>query len=146
MKSSNFRQYIGHCHMTKGHWGVHMAIDWPLGRLILVKQLLVCCYRSGAPMLTLLVQSISEERFGYYGWAVNKTHIRCFIVYFISNRVSVLHRWLAIAHLVLYCSSLPPREFCLWRCLVIGCAPALTRLSSGMSLYVENYGRWQDNG
>ena len=47
--------------MTKGHWGVHMAIDWPLGRLILVKQLLVCCYRSGAPMLTLLVQSTSEK-------------------------------------------------------------------------------------
>ena len=31
-------QYYILCHLTKSHWGVPMAIDWPTGRLILVKQ------------------------------------------------------------------------------------------------------------
>ena len=31
-------QYYILCHLTKSHLGVPMAIDWPTGRLILVKQ------------------------------------------------------------------------------------------------------------
>ena len=31
-------QYHVHCHLTKGHLGVPMAIDRPMGRLILVEQ------------------------------------------------------------------------------------------------------------
>ena len=51
-------------------------------------------------MATLLVQSTSERRIGYYGRAREiKLTLDVLIVYFKSNKVSVLHRWLAIAHL-----------------------------------------------
>jgi hypothetical protein len=54
MKSPKGSQFIVHCHLTKGQFGVPMAIDRPVGRLILVKQ-----YhdRSGVTMVTLLVHS-----------------------------------------------------------------------------------------
>ena len=58
-------------------------------------------------MATLLVHSTLKRKLGHYGWA-NKTNIWCFIVYFLSNRVSVCTAVQPL--LTLYCivvASLP---------------------------------------
>ena len=67
MKSPKGSQYIVHCHLTKGHLGVPMAIDRPVGRVILVKQLFDYHNRSGALMVTLLVHSTLKRKVGHYG-------------------------------------------------------------------------------
>ena len=62
-------------------------------------------------MATLLVRSTSEGRAGYYEGArgIKLNTMDVFIVYFKSNKVYVLHRWLAIAYLciVFVAVSLP---------------------------------------